>query len=444
MISLEHITEAIVSAGGKPILVGGCVRDRLMGISSKDFDIEVYGMSAESLEHVLQKLGPVHAVGKSFGVFKIANFDVSLPRTENKDGRGHRGFVVQSDPDLSFEQASARRDFTVNAMGIDLQTGELLDAHGGQADLKAGVLRHVSDAFDEDPLRVLRACQFAARLEFTIHPDTIRKCHNLQPELSTLPKERIGEEMRKLMMAAKPSLGLQALLDTKALSLFPELEALIGCQQDPTWHPEGDVWVHTLMVVDEAAKLSDSLLIRLGALCHDLGKPPTTKFEDGRWRSKNHEAAGVPPTRNFLHRLALAEDMIDEVCQLVAEHLKPMQLYKIRDQISDAAIRRLSTRVNISNLCLVSKADFLGRTTEDAQAGIDPSVDWLLEKAEELAVAARAPEPILQGKHLIEQGIKPGPAMGRLLKKGYEAQLEGEFDTLEKALEWVKTSFHDA
>jgi tRNA nucleotidyltransferase (CCA-adding enzyme) len=323
-------------------------------------------------------------------------------------------------------------------MGIDLQTGELLDAHGGQADLKARVLRHVSDAFDEDPLRVLRACQFAARLEFSIHPDTLRKCHTLQAELPTLPKERIGEELRKLVMAKKPSLGLQALRDTKALSLFPELEALIDCQQDPTWHPEGDVWVHTLMVVDEAAKLSDSLLIRLAALCHDLGKPPTTRFEDGRWRSKNHEAAGVPPTRNFLNRLALAEDMVGEICELVAEHLKPMQLYKVRDQVSDAAIRRLSTRVNISNLCLVSKADFLGRTTEDAKAGLDPSASWLLEKAEELAVAAQAPEPILQGRHLIENGIKPGPAMGRLLKKAYEAQLDGEFHGLEEALNWLE------
>ncbi|MES2504409.1 MAG: HD domain-containing protein [Myxococcota bacterium] len=438
MRSLEDISSAISQAGGKPVLVGGCVRDRLMGRDSKDFDIEVYGLDLGSLESVLNQLGSVHAVGKSFGVFKLFNFDISLPRTENKQGAGHKGFVVQSDPSLTFEQASKRRDFTVNAMGIDLATGELLDPHGGQNDLKTLTLKHVSDAFDEDPLRVLRACQFAARLEFSIHPDTLTKCHNLLPELKTLPKERIGEEFKKLLMANKPSIGLQALLDTRALGLFPELEALIGCQQDPKWHPEGDVWIHTLMVVDQAARISDQLLIRLGALCHDLGKPPTTKFEDGRWRSKNHEAAGVPPTQQFLQRLAIAQDLINEITPLVQDHLKPCQLYNVRDQVSDAAIKRLATRVNIENLCLVAEADFLGRTTEEALAGHDPSTAWLREQAARLAVTNKPLEALLQGRHLLDLGMHAGPAMGRLLKKAYEAQIEGEFETLEDALDWVK------
>jgi tRNA nucleotidyltransferase (CCA-adding enzyme) len=438
MLSLENLAQAILNAGGKPILVGGCVRDRLMGVLSKDFDIEVYGLSLEKLEAVLNKLGPVYAVGKSFGVFKLFNFDISLPRTENKQGQGHKGFVVQSDAHLTFEEASKRRDFTVNAMGINLETGDLLDPHHGQEDLKNKILRHVSDAFEEDPLRVLRACQFAARLEFKIHSGTLQKCHKLEPELKTLPKERIGEEFKKLMMAKKPSIGLQALLDTKALNLFPELKALIGCQQDPTWHPEGDVWVHTLMVTDEAAKLSDSLMIRLAALCHDFGKPLTTKFEDGRWRSKNHEAAGAAPTQKFLDRLGISQDDAHQIIPLVQDHLKPCQLYRVRDQVSKGAIRRLATRVNIENLCLVAKADFLGRTTEDAKTGEDPSSIWLLEEARKLAVATGAPEPILLGRHLLDLGHKPGPKMGKLLKQAYEAQLEGDFSDLNGALQWIK------
>ena len=411
-----------------------------MNVASKDFDIEVYGLSLEKLESVLNKLGPVYAVGKSFGVFKLFNFDISLPRTENKQGQGHKGFVVQSDANLTFEEASKRRDFTINSMGIDLTNQALLDPNGGQEDLKNKILKHVSDAFDEDPLRVLRACQFAARLEFTIHPETLKKCHSLKQELATLPKERIGEEFKKLIMAKKPSLGLQALLDTHALSLFPELEALIGCQQDPTWHPEGDVWVHTLMVIDESAKISDSLMIRLASLCHDLGKPPTTQFEDGRWRSKNHEAAGAEPTQSFLERLSISEDMIQQIIPLVQDHLKPCQLYKVRDQVSKGAIRRLATRVNIENLCLVAKADYLGRTTEDAKTGVDPASVWLLEEAHKLAVATSAPEPILQGRHLLDLGYQPGPKMGKLLKQAYEAQLEGEFSELNGAIQWIKKS----
>lgn len=442
MLSLEHISQAILEAGGKPILVGGCVRDRLLGLDSKDFDIEVYGLSLETLEAVLNRLGPVYAVGKSFGVFKLGNFDISLPRTENKQGQGHKGFVVQSDSHLTFSEASKRRDFTVNSMGIDLKTGDLLDPHGGQKDLEHKILRHVSDAFDEDPLRVLRACQFAARFELTIAPETLKKCWSLESELKTLPNERIGEEFKKLILSKKPSLGLQALLNTHALSLFPELEALIGCQQDPTWHPEGDVWIHTLMVTDAAARLSDSIIIRLGALCHDFGKPPTTQFEDGRWRSKNHEAAGLEPCKSFLTKLCVSQEDQEQILPLVQDHLKPCQLYKVRDQVSKGAIRRLATRVNIENLCLVSKADFLGRTTQDAQTGQDPSSAWLLEEARKLAVSQKAPDAILQGRHLIELGIPPGPKMGKILKAAYEAQLDGEFADLEGAIRHIRGSFN--
>ena len=282
---LLRLRDVIVAAGGRAIAVGGCVRDGLLGHPAKDVDVEVYGLPLAQLEGALLGAGfVVHAVGRSFGVLKVdvtagdarEVIDVALPRTESKVGRGHRGFVVESDPFLSFEAAAARRDFTVNAMGVDLQTGALLDPWGGVADLEAGVLRHVSPAFDEDPLRVLRGAQFCARFGLQPAKDTVVRCQHLRAELPTLAVERVGEELKKLLVKGVwPSLGLQMLRATGALdALFPELAALIGCPQEPEWHPEGDVWVHTLMVTDEAARLAradgcgerDTLLTVLAAL----------------------------------------------------------------------------------------------------------------------------------------------------------------------------------
>lgn len=438
MISVKTIVEAICSSGGNPILVGGCVRDRIMGVPSKDFDIEVYGLSKENLESVLKNLGPVQSVGKNFGVFKLFNFDISLPRLENKCGFGHKGFEIKNVCNLTFKQASKRRDFTINSMGIDLKTGKLLDPYNGQLDIKTKTLRAVSNSFNEDPLRVLRACQFAARLQFEIHPDTLKQCLTLTHELKTLPNERISEEFKKLLNSSKPSIGLKALKDTDAIVLFPELKELINCPQDPIWHPEGDVWTHTLMVIDEAAKLSPLQIVRLGALCHDFGKPKTTKFENGRWRSKNHESEGVDPAKRFLKRLLLSDNEINAIASLVRDHLKPFQLYQTRHKISDSAIKRLALRVNIQNLCIVSKSDFLGRLTEDAISGHDLSSEWLLKKARQLEVETHAPKKIIMGRDLIALNIMPGVEMGALLKKVFDAQLDGKFDNYENGIDWVK------
>ena len=450
---MSLLVSTIHDAGGRTTAVGGCVRDYLLGLPSKDIDIEVYGLSRDKLESVLKRIGSVYAVGQSFGVFKITlsgvSYDVSLPRTENKSGRGHKGFVVETDPYLTFEQASLRRDFTINAMGIDLSTGELFDPHGGRVDLQNKILRHVSDAFDEDPLRVLRACQFAARFDLKIHHDTIIKCQNLQSELPTLPVERIYEEIKKLLLAKKPSRGLEIMRSTGALILFSELEVLIDCPQEPQWHPEGDVWIHTLMVTDCAAQIicreslddEEALIIVTGALCHDLGKPSTTQFEDGRVRSKGHESAGEAPTKTLLAKMGFSKNLIDQITPLVRDHLKPMQLYKVRDTISDAAIRRLSNRISIERLCLVAEADFLGRTTDDAKLGVDPSAQWLRKEAERLSVSKSGPEPVLLGRHLIEQGYAPGPKMGRILAAVYDAQIEGEIASLEDAMRFVSERY---
>lgn len=449
---LARLVDVIVAAGGRPVAMGGSVRDHLLGQEPKDIDVEVYGLPLDVLERALQPF-EVHAVGRAFGVLKVGvvvgdqkeTFDVALPRRESKSGRGHKGFVVESDPHMDPRHAAARRDFTVNAIGVDLRTGDWVDPWQGVLDLRAGVLRHVSPAFDEDPLRVLRAAQFAARFSFAVADETLARCRALRDELSTLPVERVWGEMEKLALKGVwPSLGLQVLRAAGALeALFPELVALIGCPQEPEWHPEGDVWIHTLMVTDEAARLArdealpppERLRLVLGALCHDLGKPATTKLADGRVRSRDHEAQGEPPTRTFLARIGAPKDLVEDIVALVRDHLKPFQLW--RDQASDAAIRRLSLRVPLKHLVRVARADHFGRTSDDALRREDPAGEWLLAAASRLQVERQAPQPLLQGRHLIARGMKPGPAMGVLLKEAFDAQLDGHFADEAGALLWL-------
>ncbi len=454
---LRRLVDVVVGAGGRPIAVGGAVRDALLGQPQKDIDVEVFGVDLDALEAAFAAAGfSVHAVGRSFGVLKVDVsvgderdvIDVAMPRTESKSGQGHKGFVVATDPYLSFAAAAARRDFTINAMGVDLQSGELLDPWGGVVDLKRGVLRAVSDAFDEDPLRVLRGAQFAARFGFVVDDDTVARCRRLQPELSTLAAERVGEEMKKLLEKGSwPSLGLQVLRRVGAIEvLFPELQALIGCPQEAEWHPEGDVWVHTLMVTDEAARLSrldtslsshERLVVVLAALAHDLGKPATTSFEDGRIRSRDHESQGEGPTRSLCARLGVAKDDEDVVVNLVKDHLKPFMLWRDRERIGDSAIRRLALRVSVPLLAMVATADHFGRTTPEALRRDDPAGPWLLAAAERLAVKDAAPKPILQGRDLQALGLRPGKHFGVLLKDAFDAQLDGEFHDVDGAQRWL-------
>jgi tRNA nucleotidyltransferase (CCA-adding enzyme) len=450
--ALTSLLNQITTLGGTGILVGGCVRDHLLGLEPKDIDIEVYGLEPEALERGLQKKFQVLPVGKSFGIFKILvnyqnikfSFDVAVPRRDNKTGSGHRGFVVSNDPHMSFSEASSRRDFTLNAMGIDINSQSLLDPHGGLADLKNNKLRAISQAFSEDPLRVLRAAQFCARFGFELEDYTKELCIKLKPELATLSKERIYEEFKKLLLAKSPSTGLKILRETESLELFPELEALIGCEQDPLWHPEGDVWIHTLLVIDQAIDLikdlaeDEKLIVMVAALCHDLGKPSTTAHIDGRIKSHGHDMAGVAPTLSFLARIGFPPKYFEEVAALVREHLKPYQLYAKRDEVSDGALRRLALRVNIRHLLRVSQADFFGRTTKEALSMVDPSAAWLQERISTLLGNELSTRPILLGRHLINLGKTPGPNFSRILATAFEAQLDGLFCTEEEAMAWLK------
>ena len=281
--------------------MGGCVRDWLLGLEPKDFDIEVAGVDFETLHRVLAPFGATDVVGRSFGVIKLrltgGEYDFSLPRRESKSGAGHRGFAVSPDPGLSDADAAARRDFTINAIAYDPRTGQLIDPHGGQADLQARRLRHTSGAFVEDPLRVLRAFQLAARFDLTLAPETAALCRSIRDTFSELPVERVWGEWEKWgAKSIRPSRGLAVLEETGWLVHFPEVAALQGTPQEPEWHPEGDVFVHTRHCVDALASLEDwqkadhrrRCLLMLAVLAHDFGKPGTTSRAERRgalrWR----------------------------------------------------------------------------------------------------------------------------------------------------------------
>ena len=660
------------------MLVGGCVRDELMNIEPKDFDVEIYGIEPEKLKEILESFGKVDAVGEAFTVYKIGNdLDVSLPRRERKVARGHKGFVVEGDKDMSFEEAAKRRDFTVNAILKDVLTGEIVDIYGGREDIENKILRVVSpETFAEDSLRVLRAAQFAARFKFEIDAETIEICRRI--DLTDLPKERIWCELEKLLLKSQtPSIGLRWLYELNVVEqLFPEMKVLVGVPQESEWHPEGwvfsalppesfgagmtesfrandgasssglwqfvfgssasatvaptsggtsdaqssetffpdfkaaddagaddiflapetsptvsaetkslvwsfgastpladevvrivfkiplnrmrpivvssvddfeivrgivlpvavfvmnmlpsfesstenqfhneavnaqssiitlptgvgisvvvvdartsavdddvffyfdlsfvgnrefvhqvknsfssncfnvelgDVWYHTLLVVDRARELIDDLpyakkvAVMLGALCHDFGKPATTRFFDGRWRSHAHDEAGVEPTVSFLDKIGVftldGYDVREQIIQLVRYHLKPGEFYKQRENLGDGAFRRLARKVEPDLLYRVSRADTLGRNADwiPKEKWFDAvPQEWFIVRARELAVETEAPKPLLMGRHLIELGMKPSAEFGEITKAVYEMQLDGQITNLEEAIEEAK------
>jgi len=438
---VQAIAQSVRDAGGRALIAGGWVRDRLLGLPSNDVDLEVYGVPAASLRALLQRVGRVDAVGESFTVYKVAGVDVALPRRESKVGRGHRGFEVRGDPDMSMKDACRRRDFTINAILFDPLTGDFFDPFDGRRDLDAGLLRMVDETtFPDDSLRVLRALQFAARFGLTMDAATRRVCRGIA--LDDLPSERIVGELEKLLLVARrPSVGFALGLDLGVIhALIPEMASLVGCPQEPEWHPEGDVWVHTLMVLDEARAVIDDLdrarglTIMLGAVCHDFGKPLTTSVIDGRIRSPGHEPEGIAPALAWLDRLNLHTidgfDVRHHVAGLVAYHLAPGMWHKSSSPVSDGAFRRLAQKVDLELLARFARADCRGRTGEfDCSA-----MDWFLERARALGVEHRPPAPLLMGRHLLAMGFEPGPGVGRILKAVYERQLDGAITDLDGAL----------
>src|SRR5438093_1222683 len=295
-----------------------------------------------------------------------------------------------------------------------------------------------------DRLRVLRAIQFAARLEFAVDDDTRALCRAIP--LDDLPAERVWGEIEKLLFASRPSIGFALALDLGAVDkLFPELRALVGCAQEPEWHPEGDVWVHTLQVIDQARLRIDDLsrperiAVMLGAVCHDFGKPATTAFIDGRIRSMDHEEQGVAPATAFLDRLNVQSfdgyDVRRQVLGITAQHLKPGSWYKARDEVGDGAFRRLAQKVDLELLARVAKADCEGRKPGAFDCS---AMDWFLERARSLGVEHRPPAPILLGRHLLALALQPGPRIGEILKAVYDTQLDGSVTRIDQAVESVQ------
>lgn len=447
---LKQIAARIDKEGGIPILVGGVVRDFLLGLECKDLDVEVFNLQYHHLLTLLKKFGKVSAVGKAYGVLKLStsgyHFDFSLPRNDLKTGSGHRGFSITTDPEMPFRSAAARRDFTINSLGYHLLNQKFLDEYGGRSDLENRILRVVDpNTFGEDPLRVLRGIQFAARFNLTVPGETRTIMSSLIDTLDELPRERVFKEIQKLLLEAKrPSDGIKIADDIGVVKkLFPELNALHAIANDPNWYADLNAWDHTLQVIDEAAKLKSADLFEdtammLAALCHDFIRLNPAEFIDEKWTRyfKTHPCPTV--TRCFLNRLTNEIKMIETVDTLVSEQLIMKRLNR-SSQLKNGDLRRLALKVNIPLLVRVAKADFYGSFNGKNRPAHFPAGEWLLERYHALKLNdLRNLQPVLLGRHLITLGLKPGPFFGQILTEAYQRQLDDELSTLEEAISWAR------
>ena len=462
-ISLDGVPAAVLSladrveqAGGKAVLVGGAVIDMIQDRTPKDWDLEVFGLGYDGLAALFSDLNP-KLVGRQFGIIKLAvddlDVDVNVPRIDNKNGLGHDGFECDFDPMMTVEEAARRRDFSINAMAVCLHTGEVVDPYGGLADLDAGVLRATdSHLFVQDPLRALRAMQLLARKAKTVDAGTMQLIRSMVDTFPELSAERVYEEWRKLLLKAeRPSVGLEFLRESGWLVHFPELQALIGCEQHPDWHPEGDVWVHSLCTVDSAAWVRDQGVLpdgwtepfMYGTMCHDLGKPDTTITpemvandeapKERLWTAWGHDQAGMPHGESFLRRMTNNKKLIERTTTIIGEHMQPFNLLQGQGKMS--AYKRLHNRLRLDVLGWVCRCDSCGGP--DGRARISRGADYDHETSQACwkhfsEIGPEPVKPILMGRHLIGAGVKPGPTFKVRLDAAYEQQIEGveDVDTL--------------
>ncbi len=422
----QQIAKIVESAGGRAYFVGGFVRDRLMGKDPGDIDIEVHGLLPEVLRAQLAQLGEVLSYGSSFGIYGLAghDIDIAVPRKEHATGRGHRDFEVFTDPFIGTKEAARRRDFTINAMLQDVLTGQVIDHFGGRADLAAGILRHVDDAgFAEDPLRVLRCAQFAARFGFAPAPETVSLCRRM--DLSALSRERVEGELKKALLSAdRPSVFFEVLRSMDQLDTwFPEIKALVGLPQDPVFHPEGDVWVHTMQVLDRAAafrpEVSEPFRFMLLALLHDVGKAVTTEVVNGRIHAYGHETAGLPLIEAFLRRITGEEAVIRYVLNMVPLHMKPnMKAFsKSSVKSTNHMFDEAASPKDLIYMAMSDKPVVSGTTPFEGDSA------FLFERLK--AYEETMAKPYVTGKDLIEAGLQPGERFGELLAYAHKLRLAG-------------------
>lgn len=432
---VKKIATKVLENDGRAYFVGGFVRDFLMGIKSKDIDIEVHGIPANELKDILEENWNVSKYGSNFGIYSIKGYDIdiALPRKEHNTGKGHRDFEVFTDPWLGTKEASKRRDFTINAMMMDVLTGEITDHYNGREDLENRIIRVVDkESFADDPLRVLRAVQFASRFEFSISEETIELCRGI--DMSALPPERIETEVKKILCKSmKPSIAFKYLKAMNQLDFwFKELSDLIGVEQDPIYHLEGDVWMHTMDVVDRAAKIrrqdeegkleipiSNHYAFMLLALTHDLGKPVTTETIDGRIHSYQHEIVGKKIAREFLERFVGEEAIIKYVLRMISLHMKPNVL--TYEKASCKSTNKMFDEAPAPcDLIYIAMAD---RPIVSRGEEFYGDFDFLFERLEIFNTTMA--KPYITGKDLIALGISPGPELGNLLVLAHKLRLAG-------------------
>lgn len=422
----REIAQAVADRGGRCYFVGGFVRDALLNIENKDVDMEVHGISPGCLEQILDSFGQRIAIGESFGIYNLKGYDldIAMPRKESLRGRGHRDFDILVDPYIGTQAAARRRDFTVNALMQDVLTGEILDHFGGIADLHSGILRHVcSESFVEDPLRVLRGAQFAARFDLSVAEETRQLCATM--DLRHLPGERIEGELKKaLLKAERPSRFFEILRDMDQLDIwFPELKALIGVQQNPVYHAEGDVWNHTMMVLDEAAKLRQQLeqpyWFMLSALTHDFGKAVSTREVNGVLHAYEHEVEGLPLVTRFLQRITSEAKLTEYVLNLTLLHMKPNTVAGARSA-PKVTNRMFDQAIDPEALICIALADDRGRITSRPVENPEGFLRQRLELFREIMG-----KPYVMGRDLIAAGLQPGKDFTDILAYAHKLRLAG-------------------
>ena len=453
-VEVMETARRISSAGGRALLVGGSVIDLINNRAAKDWDIEVFRLDYTQIEALFPDF-PCKDVGRAFGILKLTingiDIDINVPRTDNKVGKGHSDFVCEVDPAMSVREAARRRDFTINTLALDLETGLVVDESDGLSDLRAGILR-VTDSvlFRQDPLRALRAMQLLARKATTVDPNTLRIIKQMHSEFPTLAKERIHEEFRKLLLKAeRPSVGLEFLRESGWISWFPELDNLQGCEQRDDWHPEGDVWIHSLLCADAAASIRHLVpehqreAFVFGAMLHDVGKPSTTITQEMvdagtapkelLLTARGHDMAGGPLVETFLDRMTNGKKVHALTRAIVEQHMQP---YFLMDgEAKTGAYVRLHNKMRkaggdlslIAHQCMcdacATSADWQTRSLSSGSPNWEHTTSQrCLDHFAEIEANEALAEPLVMGRDLIANGVKPGPDMGKLLKKALDIQ----------------------